>query len=246
MTRIAFISDIHGNAVALEAVLEDIKKQRIDQVYVLGDIAYRGPEPKKSIQLIQNLQTTVIKGNADEWTVRGVQAGEVRDDLLEMMNRERDWIVSRLDESDLAYLRDLPSELHLDVTDSIRLHAFHATPESLFDVILPDATPEQLQSRLMRQQATIYVYAHIHLPYIRYISGKCLLNIGSVGLPFDGQPLASYAIIEAENDRYRATIERVPYDLDKVTLQYTAGEYPNAAVMINVIRHATSPFTPAK
>ncbi|MGC5327490.1 metallophosphoesterase family protein [Brevibacillus sp. SYSU BS000544] len=244
--RIAFLSDIHGNAVALEAVLADIEKQRIDQIYVLGDIAYRGPEPKRSIQLVQSLQTTVIKGNADEWTVRGVQAGEVREDLLEMMNREREWTIDRLDESDLIYLRNLPDEFQLQLTDSLRLHAFHATKESLFDIVLPDASVEQLQTKILSEQAAITVYAHIHLPYVRYMNGKCLINTGSVGLPFDGLPLASYAVVEAENNRYRATIERVPYDLDKVVEQFTSGEYPNAETMIRVIRQAKSPFIPAK
>lgn len=246
MTRIAFLSDIHGNAVALEAVLADIEKQRIDQIYVLGDIAYRGPEPKRSIQLVQSLQTTVIKGNADEWTVRGVQEGEVREDLLEVMNREREWTIARLDESDLTYLRDLPDDIQLQLTDSLQLHAFHATKESLFDIVLPDASVEQLQTKILSEKAAITVYAHIHLPYVRYVNGKCMINTGSVGLPFDGFPLASYAVVEAENNRYRATIERVPYDLDKVVEQYTSGDYPNAETMIRVIRHAKSPFIPVK
>ena len=73
--RYAFISDIHGNAVALEAVLKDIEVKQADKIIVLGDVAYRGPEPKKSVELIQSLETDVIKGNADEWIVRGVREG---------------------------------------------------------------------------------------------------------------------------------------------------------------------------
>ena len=73
--KMAFISDIHGNANALDAVLEDIKNRQVEKVYCLGDIAYRGPEPQRSVELIRSLDTFVIKGNADEWVVRGVQAG---------------------------------------------------------------------------------------------------------------------------------------------------------------------------
>ena len=76
--KIAFISDIHGNAVALDAVLNDIEKKKVDKIYVLGDISYRGPEPKRALELVRSLNTDVIKGNADEWVVRGVREGEVQ------------------------------------------------------------------------------------------------------------------------------------------------------------------------
>lgn len=246
MTRIAFISDIHGNAVALDAVLADISTKAVDQIIVLGDIAYRGPEPKRSLELVRALNTTVIKGNADEWTVRGVRPGEVRDHVLDIMNQEREWIASRLDDDDLHYLQGLPTELKLSLTDSLDLYACHATPESLFEIVLPDQTNDQLQAKMMTRPATIYVYAHIHLPYVRYVNGRCLVNIGSVGLPFDGLAHSSYAIVEAEGERYRVTIERVPYDTERVIQQYIESDYPNKDVMCEAIRHARSPFLPKK
>ncbi|GAX88484.1 metallophosphoesterase family protein [Effusibacillus lacus] len=244
--RVAFLSDIHGNAVALEAVLADIQSKNVDRIVVLGDIAYRGPEPKRSVEMVKNLNTEVIKGNADEWTVRGVREGEVPAPMLEMMNREREWAVQRLDQSDLDYLKELPAELTFNLTDAVRVHAFHATPESLFEVVMPDQPANLLQDKLMKQEnSSLYVYAHIHLPYVRYLNGKCLVNIGSVGLPFDGMPKASYALVEAAEDRYSVTIERVPYDLERVVSQYNDGNYPNLETMARVIRQAVSPFTHA-
>ncbi|MBT2686218.1 metallophosphoesterase [Bacillus sp. ISL-37] len=71
--KLAFIFDIHGNAKALEAVLEDIKARNVNKTYVLGDICYRGPEPQRSLNLVRELNSEVIKGNANEWVVRGVQ-----------------------------------------------------------------------------------------------------------------------------------------------------------------------------
>ncbi|GAA5346504.1 metallophosphoesterase family protein [Planifilum fimeticola] len=69
--RVAFIADIHGNGVALDAVLEDIEKRKVDRIAVLGDIAFRGPEPKRVLERVRSLPADVIKGNADEWTARG-------------------------------------------------------------------------------------------------------------------------------------------------------------------------------
>src|SRR5690625_7300114 len=127
--KLAFISDVHGNAMALDAVLEDIKKREIDQIIVLGDICYRGPEPKRSLDLIRALETDVIKGNADEWIVRGIKKGEVPEQDLQIMNEEREWTVSALDKSSINYLRDLPTELNLTF-GRMKLHAFHATQNS--------------------------------------------------------------------------------------------------------------------
>src|SRR5690625_3969961 len=137
--KIAFISDIHGNAVALEAVLTDLRKKEVDEVFVLGDICFRGPEPKHSLEIIQALNTDVIKGNADEWVVRSIYDGEVPEQAFTMMTKERDWTASKLDDDQLAYLRDLPTELNLEFGD-IKIHAFHATPNSLFDIVQPFAS----------------------------------------------------------------------------------------------------------
>ncbi|WP_318509315.1 metallophosphoesterase family protein [Bacillus sp. T3] len=236
--KIAFISDIHGNAVALDAVLRELKRSEVDKIYVLGDVCYRGPEPKRSLELVRSLDTEVIKGNADEWVVRGVREGEVPPQALNMMQTERDWTVSQLDETDLDYLRGLPSDLKINL-NNVAIHGFHATPESLFEIVLPDSGDDVLETRLMQgaQDAQIYVYGHIHRPYIRFINGKIVMNIGSVGLPFDGMAKASYGLVEVEDGRAKVSIQRVDYDLEKVIELYENLDYPNTAMMTEVIRN---------
>ncbi|WP_045518347.1 metallophosphoesterase family protein [Neobacillus niacini] len=236
--KIAFISDIHGNAIALEAVLEDIKKQGIDKTYVLGDICYRGPEPKRSLDLVRSLHTEVIKGNADEWVVRGVREGEVADQVLGLMNHERQWIVEQLEPSDIEYLEILPAQLNISIED-VEISAFHATPTSLFDIVLPNADDNQIETVLMHaQEAQVYVYAHIHKPYIRFLNGKVIMNIGSVGLPFDGLAKASYGLVDIEDGHLKTSIRRVGYELERVVKLYHELNYPNAEMMSNVIRTA--------
>jgi putative phosphoesterase len=238
MKKMAFISDIHGNAVALDAVLADIQQKEVDKIYVLGDICYRGPEPKRSLELVQALHTDVIKGNADEWVVRGVREGEVPDKALELMNTERQWAVKQLAPADLEYLENLPTQLNLNV-EGIRINAFHATPDSLFDIVLPNADDEAILSNLMKPaDAAVYVYAHIHRPYIRYINGKVIMNIGSVGLPFDGLTKASYGLVEIEDGKIQTSIQRVSFDLEKVIQLYEEVNYPNLEMMKSVITNA--------
>ncbi|WP_046175453.1 metallophosphoesterase family protein [Domibacillus indicus] len=236
--KAAFISDIHGNSAALEAVLEDIKEKQADKIYVLGDLCYRGPEPKRSLELIQALHTEVIKGNADEWVVRGVERGEVADQALELMNKEREWTLSKLDQEDINYLRTLPKELHLRL-DDLNVHAFHAAPDNLFTVIAGSEPDEVLQEKLMfSTQADLYIYAHIHKPFIRYINGKVIMNIGSVGLPFDGVKKASYGLLDTDGTRFSTSIERVAFDTEKVVAQFKNVNYPNQN-MIRVIEKAS-------
>ena len=232
--KLAFISDIHGNAVALEAVLNDIKEKDFDKVFVLGDICYRGPEPQRALDLVRDLDCEVIKGNADEWVVRGVQQGEVPDHAIEIMNKERDWIVSHLSHESVEYLRELPTQLNLEV-EGVRIHAFHPTPDSLFDVVLPDASDDKILENLVTKKADLYIYAHIHKPYTRFVNGKCIVNIGSVGLPFDGVKKASYCIVEINKGSILTSNVRVSFDVQKVVDQYKKVEYPNAEMMSNVI-----------
>jgi putative phosphoesterase len=235
--RLAFLSDIHGNAVALDAVLEDMSKRNVEKIIVLGDISYRGPEPKRALELVKSLNADVIKGNADEWVVRGIKEGEVAESALQLMNKERRWIYERLEEEDIRYLDELPSEVKLEA-DDIVIHAFHATPDSLFDVVQPFESDKALIDKMMKSDADIFVYAHIHKPFIRYIEGKCLINTGSVGLPFDGLTKSSYAIVDIKNGSFETSIIRVDFDLAKVIKQYQEEDYPNSEQMIKVIQNA--------
>ncbi|MDQ0270943.1 metallophosphoesterase family protein [Cytobacillus purgationiresistens] len=224
--KIAFISDIHGNAAALEAVLEDINQRQVDEIAVLGDISFRGLEPKKSLKIVQSLNCRVIKGNADEWVVRGIRQGEVPEYALENMTIERDWTYRHLEEGDIAYLNSLPETIDMNL-NGIDIHAFHATPDSLFEVVMPYEEDETLINKLMVKDASVYVYGHIHKPYIRFIDNKCVVNIGSVGLPFDGATQSSYGLIEVKEQAYQVSIIRVSYDVEQELNRLDKSDYPN-------------------
>ncbi|MED1205215.1 metallophosphoesterase family protein [Heyndrickxia acidicola] len=233
--RLAFLSDIHGNSIALEAALEDLRKRRTDHIFVLGDICFRGPNPQKCLQLVQSLNATVIKGNADEWIIRGIKEGEVPNCDFAMMQQEREWACSRLDEESIHYLKHLPAEIEQSY-DGMKLHAFHAAPDNLFDVIQSNEE-EKIISTLMKKEADVYVYGHIHRSYIKYLNGKCVVNIGSIGLPFDGLNKASYALLDIEDAAVQASIIRVRYDINKVIEQWAQSDYPNKEKMINIVQN---------
>ncbi|SDQ10133.1 metallophosphoesterase family protein [Virgibacillus salinus] len=235
--KLAFISDIHGNALALDAVLKDIEQKEIDKIFVLGDLCFRGPEPKRSLELVKSLDTDVIKGNADEWVVRGVQNDEVPVQAFEIMNKERDWTYSKLSSNSIDYLSQLPTELNLEYSN-FKIHAFHATPLSLFDVVQPHEHDEAVEEKLMQRDADLYIYGHIHKAYIRYIEGKCIVNTGSVGLPFDGLSMASYVVVDVDKDSFQVSIVRVDYNENDVIGQFKNTYYPNINTMEKILINA--------
>lgn len=233
--KYAFISDIHGNATALEAVLENIQKKEVDKIFVLGDLCFRGPEPKRSLEIIRSLNTDVIKGNADEWVVRGIHKGEVPEKNINIMNRERDWTYHQLEKEDIHYLENLPVDLIVE-HGKLKIHCFHATPNSLIDVVQPSESDEIVQEKLMiEREFDLYVYAHIHKPFVRYINGKCIINTGSVGLPFDGLNMASYALLHIEYDYFEVSIVRVPYEVRLVIEKLKEMDYPNRDMMSAIL-----------
>ena len=153
------------------------------------------------------------------------------------MNKEREWIVSKLDEESIEYLRELPTELNLTFGD-VSIHAFHATPTSLFDVVQPDASDEILTEKLMVKQADLYIYAHIHKPFIRCLNGKYIINCGSIGLPFDGLKKASYTLVDIEEGSVQVSNVRVNYDVESVIQQFKQSDYPNRELLANILYNA--------
>ncbi|WP_082235151.1 metallophosphoesterase family protein [Halobacillus massiliensis] len=238
--RLAFISDIHGNASALEAVLQDLKNRKIDKLFILGDLAFRGLEPERSIQIIRELEAEVIKGNADEWVVRGVQQGEVPDDSLDLMNEEKEWTTNKMKSESVYYLDQLPTEIDEDF-DGVHIHAFHALPDNLFEVVQPSFSDESMKEKLMKNdEADIYIYGHIHQPFIRHIEGKIIINTGSVGLPFDGLAQPSYAVVDIEEEGVQVSIIRTSYNLEETVEEVKSSDYPQKKLLRELLMNAST------
>ncbi|TMJ04706.1 MAG: metallophosphoesterase family protein [Bacillati bacterium ANGP1] len=199
---IAVISDIHGNLWALQAVLQDLDPLSPSQVIVAGDLALGGPRPAECVELIRRRGYPAIRGNTDEWL------SSAPDPITDAIS----WASAQLSDADRRDLADLPFLWRLP-DEAGDLVVVHATPWSISDVVPPDA-PEPLVRRVFAEtEAAAVAYGHIHIAYVRELGDKLLVNPGSVGLPFDGDQRASYAMLSVEGGRWRATLRRVPYDV---------------------------------
>ncbi|WP_245530692.1 metallophosphoesterase family protein [Alicyclobacillus acidocaldarius] len=236
--RLAFFSDVHGNELALDAVIADLRQVGCDGVYVLGDLAFRGYAPKACVEKVAEVADKVIRGNADEWVVRGVRPGEVPDERRAGMDEEAAFARGLLAREELEYLANLPLLLQ-EESPFGRWLAFHATPLDPFPVVAADAPDDDIESRIVAgQDARLYLYGHIHVPYVRDIRGRTVVNLGSVGMPFDGVPQASYVILHVDEDVFRVEHRRVPYDVEAACRRYDEIGYPAAEMMKRVLRTA--------
>jgi putative phosphoesterase len=204
--KLLVVSDIHANWPALHAIREDA-----DAVVCLGDIVTYGPFPRECVAWIRERAAHVVRGNHDTALSHGGDPGAAIHKqalaLATLDNHRR-----RLSTDEIAWLRDLPTNVRFRC-DDYTLHAFHATPtDHLFSYrITPDLDDEELKKEVAEVRADIVLLGHTHLAMSRGAWTKVVVNPGSVGQPLDGDPRASYAVIEDG----MAEIRRVEYDIEQ-------------------------------
>jgi putative phosphoesterase len=222
--RIAIIADIHGNLTALDAVLGDLRQQTPDVIYHGGDLAFGGCNPAEIIDCIVQEGWNGVLGNTDEmlWDTSTRPELEAAAPKLKPLFKALFDVCGpatrkMIGESRLAWLRDLPAELRHE-----NLALMHASPSNLWRAPMDTADDAELQNTYVPLNAEIVVYCHIHRPFIRKIGSMTVCNTGSVGSPYDGDPRASYLLIEDG----KPAIRRVTYDVEKEVGRLLASDYP--------------------
>lgn len=197
---LAVLYDVHGNVAALEAVLADADAAGGRRFLLGGDYALFGPWPRETLDRLDGLSgATWIRGNGERWTNAPAESPA---DL--MVRRAARWCAEALGAEDVARLAALPEQA---VLDGVRY--CHASPQS--DVVgLPAELPETEEPLLAEVRERRLVVGHTHLPFHRTTdAGLELLNPGSVGMPFDGDPRAAYVLVDDDGTIDR---RRVAYD----------------------------------
>lgn len=201
--RIAIVSDIHGNLLALDAVMSDMEKFSPDEVWCGGDIGWGGPWAHECIARVREAGWTSIKGNTDIWIAGDPQGLESEEQRLELKDVAAAHNISK---EDADWLINLPLGHH--GPGSILL--VHGTPHSPFYAPLPGDPASEFAA--YEGQATIVVYGHVHHSFVKRLSdGTIVANAGSVGLPMDG-PAACYMLIDQQGGEWCIRHRRVPFD----------------------------------
>lgn len=233
--RIAIVSDIHGNVTALEAVVADLRRSAPDLVLHGGDLADGGANPARVVDRIRELGWQGVVGNTDEMLFRpdSLRTFAARAPGLEQLFRRLEEMAAatreRLGEERLAWLRALPP-VHLES----QLALVHGTPQSPWEAPAPDADDDELQTAFAPLERPLAVYAHLHRPFVRRLPALTVANTGSAGLPYDGDPRASYLVIDGTSP----AIRRVDYDRDEEVRNLLESGLPHADWMARLLASA--------
>jgi predicted phosphodiesterase len=217
--KLALISDIHGNQIALEAVLADIKRIGVDQIICLGDIANVGPHPSQCIDIIRDLNCPVVQGNHELYLL-----GRFEDDswLTDPVWASTRWSREQLRPDQMAYIDQLP--LQHEIAGNGRAHAtiLHASPINQYRGFMPHHNDEDIAQRMNGLDNTTIFCGHTHIPLYRPWSNSWIVNIGSVGMPIDGTPTAKYVIATQLKDEWHVEFRKIEYNIDSLMAEFEA------------------------
>ncbi len=232
--RVAIVSDVHGNLTAFDAVLADLERRAPDLVLHGGDLALMGAQPAEVIDRVRELGWPGVMGNTDEvlWRPQEQRRQQERAPklapLLSVIFREyAPATLELLGEERVAWLQRLPGRLRRE-----RLVLVHASPGDLWRAPSPDAEDAELSATYGSLDAATAVYGHIHRPYARALGRLTVANSGSVGMPWDGDPRASYLLVEDGEPQ----VIRVPYDVEREAALLRASDYPDATRLAEMRR----------
>jgi predicted phosphodiesterase len=225
--RIAVLSDIHGNLTAFEAVVADLERLSPDVIFHGGDLADAGSSPVEIVDRIRQFGWQGVIGNTDEmlfcpesleeFASQSAAPAGIWDLVREMAAATR----SALGEERIAWLSQLP---RVQIRRPLAL--VHATSESCWRAPGADATEAEIQAIYGSLGEPFVVFGHTHRPFIRSIEalGMTLINSGSVGLSYDGDPRASYLLLEGNTP----SIRRVEYDVKREVKALKSSGIPGA------------------
>lgn len=205
--RILLIADIHANWPALAAIQE-----RFDACLFLGDAVDYAADPAPCIEWLRRFATVAVRGNHDHSLAQRVRVRPVGT-FRRISAALRPHHYRVLSDEQLTWLAELPVQRYVQL-DGYRFLLLHATPRDPLDEYL-EADAEQWRQRLEGVQADFLCVGHTHVPMHLQLGAVQVVNPGSVGQPRDGDPRASYVVIEDGRVEFR----RVAYDVDRTVCQ---------------------------
>jgi putative phosphoesterase len=211
---IGLIGDVHANLSALEAVLRHAHERQVDAIWNVGDFVGYGPFPDEVVERLREENVLSIIGNYD------LKVLEIKHKKKKWRRKRAplkilafEWAYRNLSKGNRKYLRSLPQEIHME-WEGKRVLLTHASPASNEEAL--DATTPETRLRELAQmaQADLIICGHSHQPFVRQVDGIWFINTGSVGRPDDGDPRATYAIMQIAPDGIEVEHFRVPYDVE--------------------------------
>ena len=234
--KIAVFSDIHGNIEALNRVLEDIKREDVDKIYCLGDLVGYGPYPNEVIDVIRDNEIETVMGNYDQ----GV--GFDLDDCgcayktkakQKLGDRSLAWTQREVTDENKEFLKSLKENIKFEAAGK-KVLLVHGSPRKINQYLFFNHPAKSIKRMMDQYEADIMITGHTHLPYIKKIEDKIIINDGSVGKqkPFNKEQEtysieAKYIIVEVDEDSVNTELRSLPYDYEKIAQAINDSELPD-------------------
>ena len=256
--RLAVLSDIHGNQLALEAVLADLEQSGgADRIWILGDLIMSGPRPAECIRIIRDLQNSrkdtveVIGGNTDRYFVNRSRRGVLPKDaeqwskMAEKMRASLAlfvWTYERVGWEDADFLiKTLHRELDCEVPGYGWVIGFHGGPGNDEMLLWPDTPADQILDALSDREGRLAFGGHTHHVMDRDLGLWRMINVGSVGMPND-DTRTQYAIVTFDGDQAILDQRYVPFDSESVIQDMIDLGHPDADWLASLLRTGKAEF----
>ncbi|MCE8426135.1 MAG: YfcE family phosphodiesterase [Candidatus Methanoperedens sp.] len=209
------IGDVHANLPALKAVLEDAINRGVSEIWNVGDLTGYGAFPDNVVRRLRKENAKSVAGNYDLKVLKVKEKKEEGEGEKEETPEDRNaikWTYDNLSKRNRKYLKSLPEELRLE-SGGKRILLTHRSPLHGDEQIGPETPDEKLHEFAQLADADVIIFGHSHRPFSRQVDGVWFINPGGAGRQDDGDPRASYAILQI--DPFEVKHYRVDYDVEK-------------------------------
>lgn len=217
----AVLSDVHGNAVALEAVLSDVSELAPDLVVFGGDLTW-GSQPEETLALVHSLSPAAlfVRGNAER---------ALLEPSAEPTERER-WIFEHHSQEAMTFLATFAERISVSIDGLGAVLFCHGSPRSDEECVTPKTPAKRIRAMTAGIAEQVLVTAHTHIQFDRRIAGVRSINAGSVGMPYEGRHGAYWAVLGPDVE-----LRRTEYSIKRAAERYRASGDPLADPMVETL-----------
>ena len=224
MKKVAVISDVHGNAVALTAVLEEIEREQPDLIVSCGDLTW-GPLPEETYELARGLDARFVRGNADRAVLENVSETE----------REQ-WMQARHTDEIREFLAGFEEQVVVEIDGLGPVRFCHGSPRSDEECVTPETPEERVREFSEGVDERVIVTGHVHIQFDREVVGIRSVNSGSVGLPYEGKPGAYWALLGPDVE-----LHCTEYDVEETIERYRQSGQPGVEQIVEMMVEPPEP-----
>lgn len=227
--KIGVISDIHGNIEALNKVLEEFEKRKVDKIICCGDIIGIGPFPEEAVQKLMQYKEKIIgvRGNHEQYYFKGIPKN-IHDDkrpVREEETKNHKWTQSNLSKESIEFLKDFPLELEVEINGKkIYVTHYPINADGSYRRHIKKATAKEIEELFDRIKADVYLYGHTHVANFNKLNEKMYINPGSLGCP-GTTSIAKCGILTVNNEINYESLN-IKYNAEKVRKNIKDIKYP--------------------